>query len=304
MRMNDGCRKCQLDRKLNAYPDGAAEEQIREYQTRVRDLVINSGEASSPEIASRISAVYRELFGPEKDFTQIKAHFNALMMELLPDMRENIRRAEDPLERAVQLAMTGNFIDFAALSDVDENRLRRLLADAHGNAVDREMLEAFRREITAGRKMVYFTDNCGEIVTDRLLMETILALNPSLQITAIVRGGPAANDATLEDAEQIGLGETAGRVLGSGNDFPGAVIDRLSGEALEAVREADLLTAKGQGNYESLSGCGLNIFYIFMCKCSFFTQRFGVKQFTGILTREPKSAGHNRQFFFSGAVLS
>lgn len=291
MRMNDGCRRCQLDKKLNAYPAGATAEQIREYQSTVEDLVINSGEASSPETASRISAVYRRLFGPEKDFTEIKEHFNALMMELLPDMRENVRGAEDPLERAVQLAMTGNFIDFAALAEVDENKLRSLLADAHRISVDKEMLEAFRGEIVTARRMVYFTDNCGEIVTDRLLMETIRAMNPALQVTAILRGEPVANDATLDDAEQVGLGETAQRVMGSGNDIPGAVIERFSGEALEEIRKADLLVSKGQGNYEGLSGCGLNIFYIFMCKCSFFMERFGVKQFTGILTREARTAG-------------
>ncbi len=293
--MNDGCRKCQLDKKLNAYPDGATGEQIREYQRMVTDIVTNSGDASSPEIASRISAVYRGLFGPEKDFTGIKAHFNALMMELLPDMRENVRRAEDPLKRAVQLAMTGNFIDFVALANVDEKKLRQLLADAHLNKVDQDMLEAFRQEIITARKLVYFTDNCGEIVTDRLLMETIQAIHPSLQMTAVVRGKPVANDATLEDAEQIGLGETARKIIGSGSDIPGIVPEHLSGEALEAIREADLLVSKGQGNYESLSGCGWNIFYIFMCKCSFFTQRFGVKQFTGILTREGKPAGTGQE---------
>ncbi len=286
MKMNDGCRKCQLSKKLNAYPDGASAEQIREYQSAVEELVNNSGEASSPETASRISAVYRRLFGPEKDYTEIKEHFNALMMELWPEMRESVRAAEDPLERAVQLAMTGNFIDFVALAEVDESKLRLLLADAHRIAVDRKMLEAFRREIVAARRMVYFTDNCGEIVTDRLLMETMRTLNPSLHVTAILRGEPVANDATPADAEQICLGEAAQRVMGSGNDIPGAVPERFSAEAQEEVRKADLLVSKGQGNYEGLSGCGLNVFYIFMCKCSFFMERFGVKQFTGILTRE------------------
>ncbi len=297
MRMNDGCRRCQLNKKLNAYPAGATEEQIREYQSTVKDLVNNSGKASSPETASRISAVYRKLFGPEKDFTEIKAHFNALMMELWPDMQASVREAADPLERAVQLAMTGNFIDFVALAEVDENKLRRLLADAHRIAVDRIMLEAFRQEIIRACRMVYFTDNCGEIVTDRLLMETIRSINPALQVTAILRGEPVANDATLEDAEQVGLGETAQKVMGSGNDIPGAVIERFSGAASEEIQRADLLVSKGQGNYEGLSGCGLNIFYIFMCKCTFFMERFGVKQFTGILTREVCDAGNKTHTF-------
>ena len=47
-----------------------------------------------------------------------------------------------------------------------------------------------------------------------------------------------------------------------------------------------MLIAKGQGNYEGLSGCGLNIFYIFLCKCSLFMEHFGVPQFSGMLVRE------------------
>lgn len=286
MKMNDGCRKCQLEKKLNNYPEWATEEQIHQYQTQVMDLVINSGDASSPETASRISAVYRSLFGPEKDFRETKLYFNALMMDLFPAMRQSVNMAQDPLERAVQLSMTGNFIDFVALDHVDEEKLKQLLGNAETIIVDPEMLEAFRREIRSARRMVFFTDNCGEIVTDKLLIGTIREINPDLFVTAVVRGEPVANDATLEDAEQIHLGEAVQKVIGSGSDIPGSVIRCFSQEASEAVEKADLLVAKGQGNYEGLSGCGLNIFYLFMCKCSFFMERFGVKQFTGILTRE------------------
>ena len=286
MKMNDGCRKCQLDRKLNAYPADAPEERIREYQSSVLQLVNHSGDTSSPETASRISAVYRRLFGPEKDFSAIKEHFNALMMELWDDMQERVRTADDPLEMAVQLAMTGNFIDFVALDHVDEGKLRDLIMEAHRIPVSSDMLEQFRGEIIRAHRIVYFTDNCGEIVTDKLLMDTLRQLNPEAMITAVVRGLPVANDATMEDAVQIRLNETAQQVLGSGNDIPGAVLERFSADTMEAVKKADLLIAKGQGNYEGLSGCGLNLFYIFMCKCSFFMERFGVRQLTGILTRE------------------
>ncbi len=288
MRMNDGCRKCQLERKLNAFPAGATQQQITQYQASVMELVTNSGSASSPEIASRISAVYRRLFGPEMDYGEIKRHFNALMMSLWPVMQESVEKAPDPLERAIQLSMTGNFIDFVALDHVDEDKLKQLLRDSHRNTVDPLQLEEFRQEIRAARRLVFFTDNCGEIVTDKLLIETIRKLNPEIHVTVIVRGEPVANDATLEDAEQVHLEEAAQEVIGSGNDIPGAALSCFSKEAADAAKAADLLVSKGQGNYEGLSGCGLNIFYIFMCKCSFFMERFGVKQFTGILTKENK----------------
>ena len=286
MKMNDGCRKCQLDKKLNAYPSHATEEEIAAYQDRVKQLVFNSGEASSPEVASQISAVYREMFGPERDFTEIKRYFNELMMNQWEVMHSAVLRAEDPLKRAVQIAMTGNFIDFVALENVDENQLQVLLHNSDQLQVDAEMLEAFRKEIMCAHRLTYITDNCGEIVTDKLLLETMRKMNPALETTVMVRGLPVANDATLEDALQVAMNEAAQHVIGSGNDISGAVLERMSEQARRAAEEADLIVSKGQGNYESLSGCALNVFYIFMCKCSFFTQRFNVRQYTGILTRE------------------
>ena len=53
------------------------------------------------------------------------------------------------------------------------------------------------------KRVVYFTDNCGEIVFDRLLLEYLHA-NGS-EITLVVRDAPILNDATMEEAEQFGL---------------------------------------------------------------------------------------------------
>ena len=97
---------------------------------------------------------------------------------------------------------------------------------------------------------------------------------------------PVVNDATVEDAEQVRLGEAAQRILGNGCDLPGTVLTRVSPEALAEADAADLLIAKGQANYEGLSGCGRNIFYIFMCKCPLFIERFHASLFSGVLTRE------------------
>ena len=122
----------------------------------------------------------------------------------------------------------------------------------------------------------------SEILTVFRTKEPSLVVN----VTVIVRGKPTVNDATLEDMKQIRMEEVADRVLGNGNGMPGNVIGTLSAEAMEEVEKADLLIAKGQGNYEGLSGCGLNVFYLFLCKCELFMRRFSVPKYTGIITRE------------------
>ena len=130
------------------------------------------------------------------------------------------------------------------------------------------------------------TDNCGEIVTDKLLISVLRDINPGLHVTVIVRGRPAVNDATMEDARQVGMEEAAHLVSGNGTGMPGNVIGAVSDEAAGDIDKADVMIAKGQGNYEGLSGCGLNIFYLFLCKCELFRRRFNVPAFAGIITHE------------------
>lgn len=182
--------------------------------------------------------------------------------------------------------MVGNFIDFGVMDEVDDNELRKKVDAAKDIAIAPGMLQSFRQEVDKAHRMVLFTDNCGEIVADKLLISVLRDINPQLTVTVIVRGKPVVNDATLEDARQIGMEEVAHRVIGNGVGMPGNVIGAISSEAMDEVRQADVLVSKGQGNFEGLSGCRLNIFYLFLCKCDAFIQRFNVPQFTGVMARE------------------
>lgn len=283
---NAYCSACLLDKHLDGHPADAAPEVVAEYRRRVRAIVEDRPALSSPEKDCLIRRARAEVFGIEEDFAPVKRHFNALLMSMEPGMWAGVRAADDPLKRAVQYAMTGNFIDFAAMDSVDEQKLRALIAESDRIPIDARALEALRREAESARRLTYIVDNCGEIVMDRVLMRALRELNPSLEITAVVKGAPIVNDATREDAEQVRLGEVARRVVDTGCGIAGCPENRLSRECLGALDSADALISKGQANYETLCGCGRNIFYIFMCKCRLFTERFNVPQFSGILTRE------------------
>ena len=187
---------------------------------------------------------------------------------------------------AIQYAMVGNYIDFGALEKVNEQELKEKLDEAVNIHLDAQMLDTFQEDIIHAKRLVYFTDNCGEIVTDKLLISVLREINPNLYITVIVRGKPVLNDATLEDARDVHMEEVAQKVMGNGTGMPGNVIGAISKEAMDEVESADMLISKGQGNYEGLSGCGLHMYYFFLCKCEMFMKRFNVEQFTGIMTRE------------------
>ncbi|MBQ8640311.1 MAG: DUF89 family protein, partial [Lachnospiraceae bacterium] len=193
--------------------------------------------------------------------------------------------SEDPLRLALQYAMVGNYIDFGAVGIVDETYLTALLKDAALNSVDERTFAQLKLELESAEKLVYLTDNCGEIVMDKLLIGQLKALYPQMELTVIVRGGEVLNDATVEDAVQVGLTELV-PVIDNGNSIAGTWMDEVSAQARHVMEDADLILAKGQANYETLRGCGMNIYYIFLCKCEMFARMFQVPRFSGMLLKE------------------
>lgn len=286
MVISEYCKKCQIKRNMVKYPANASAEQIKRYQDEVQEIVKNSDGYTTPQVSEKMNALRQEIFGSVMDYTDIKKHYNQLMLDYFPYMEEKVDAAENHLKMAIQYAMVGNYIDFGALENVNERELKEKLDEAVNIQIDSLMLEAFGEDILHAKRLVYFTDNCGEIVTDKLLISALREINPNLYITVIVRGKPVLNDATLEDARDVHMEEVAQKVMGNGTGMPGNVIGAISKEAMDEVESADVLISKGQGNYEGLSGCGLNMYYFFLCKCEMFMRRFEVEQFTGIMTRE------------------
>ena len=286
MKINETCEACLLSKHTNKYPRTAPVDKVAEYQNAVNAFVENNKDKSAPEIAAELDRIHFEFFGVKDDFSEDKKYYNELMLSLENDILRSVEKASDPLLMAVRYAMIGNFIDFGAMNNVDADKLRELLDGAYGIDVDMDVIESLREEIMRAGRMVYFTDNCGEIVADKALMNVIKNINPNINITAIVRGDPVFNDATMDDAIQVGLERVADEVFGNGSDIPGNVLDRVSERTLEAIKKSDFFISKGQGNYESLSDSGLNIYYIFMCKCSRFVEKFNRPLYSGMITKE------------------
>ena len=286
MKINEVCEACLLSKHLDRYPENTPKETAEAYKAEILATVEKNGDLSAPEVVVEIDKIYWKYFKQKADFAEEKRHFNALMLTLENYMTDTAGASSDPLLCAVQYAMTGNFIDFGAMKEVDEDKLRQFISDSSKTEVEESVLEALRNGIKTAKKMVYFTDNCGEIVADKILMKVMKRINPDIKITAIVRGEPVFNDATMEDARQVGLDEVADEVFGNGSCVAGTVLSKVSKETLDAARSADFIIAKGQGNYESLGDCRLNVYYIFMCKCSRFVEKFNKPLYSGVITRE------------------
>ncbi len=286
IRLNPECVSCLVKKQIERYPADISNSRKIKYMQSVLHTVAQAPETmSAPEIVDEIYKIQKRMFGADKDYTKIKKYFNNMMSELAPDISAVIKKSSEPLKAAVQYAMTGNYIDFAAMDSIDENKLRELLEASQENPIDEAAYSALKQDLMKGKRLVYLTDNCGEIVLDKLLIEAIADLNPLLDITVIVRGQPVVNDATLSDAEQTGLNKQV-KVIDNGSSVAGTCMDLISEKAHLAIDSADIIIAKGQGNFETLQKCGLNVYYIFMCKCKMFANRFNVPLYSGILIND------------------
>lgn len=286
IRLCSECISCLVRSKLEQYPEGTSNEKKIEYMQRVLKGISELKLHESGPIAARlIYNIQREMFGIHHDYTAIKKHFNELMLQKVPELEVALSCAEDELKLGIQYAMTGNYIDFAAMNTVDETVLQEFFVKAVDIPIPDMEYQTFQKEIERANQIVYLTDNCGEIVLDKLLIQILKKRNPNAVITAIVRGGEVVNDATMEDALQVGLTDVV-EVIGNGCDIGGTFLEAISQEARETIDAADVIISKGQGNFETLQGCGKNIFYLFLCKCEMFAKRFGVPKFTGMLISE------------------
>lgn len=284
--MRPECISCVIKNKIEMVPESiSAEEKLTYMQRVLKTLAELPTYHSAPVAVRNIYQVQKEMFGFEENYSEIKRHFNQLMMKKEPKLQENLQNADDRLKLAIQYAMTGNYIDFGAMNHVDEGALEHFFEEAENNPVNEQEYIALKKELMQAKKIVYLHDNCGEIVVDKLLIQEIKTLNPNAEITSVVRGYDVVNDATIEDAEQIGLSKMVD-VIGNGSDVGGTCLEEISDEAREIIDSADVIIAKGQGNFETLQKCGKNIYYIFMCKCEMFANRFQVPKYCGMLIND------------------
>ncbi len=277
------CIPCFIRQTLEAARMATNDQHLHEQM--LRDVLRLTSEMtltnSPPLIGQHIHRRLRELTGNNDPYAAVKRHFNQMALDMLPELHAKVASAQDPFTAAVRLAIVGNIIDFGPKGDITEADALDAIAKAFSGKLHGDVNE-FRKEIDQAKKIVYLADNAGEIVFDRILIEQILPKN----IIFVVRGAPVINDATWEDAIQAGLTELV-QVIDNGSDAPGTILGDCSTEFLHHFNEADLIIAKGQGNFETLSDVNANIFFLFKVKCPVIGEHVGLPMGLQVLLKRP-----------------
>ena len=288
MRANSMCISCMISRQEKIIRDFRDEAKKSAYMHEVLGILHEHGRVqSAPWLVEKINQLYEKYWGTGEDYTSLKHQYNNLLLEKEQVITQRIKTSPDWLKEGIKYAAVGNYIDFSAVDNVTEEAFTTLLERVNTEQISEEEYAYFKRDLENAKTLVYLTDNCGEIVLDKILIRLIQELYPHLEITVIVRGKDVINDATTEDAKETGLTRYV-RCIGNGNGAPGTVFNILSKEAGQALKGADMIISKGQGNFESIVGEGFNPYYIFLCKCELFVRRFGLQQYETVFVKEER----------------
>ena len=282
------CAPCLLQgglKLISRIEDGEARQAYMAEMCRILARVDPQRDAA-PNVHGRINGLCREMFGIEEDYGEIKHRFNGMLLGMYERLEKLVRAEADPLRTAVALCTAGNYIDFGVVKHVTEEGLLEKLGMWRRYLPEEEEYRHFIRDLSAGGELFFLHDKCGEIVLDKLLISQIREGFPKLHIASVVRHSPISNDVTREDAREVGLSEVSDEILTNGvKDLGGTALEALPRELFKRMTRATVI-AKGQGNFETLIGCGLNVYYMLLAKCEHYEKWFGIGHFASVFKND------------------
>jgi uncharacterized protein with ATP-grasp and redox domains len=194
-------------------------------------------------------------------------------MVLYPELRRLVKESEDPFDLATRLALAGNTIDAGSVPELNEGIVLDAVELALASVVEKDSIEALRQTAAQAHTILYLADNAGEIVFDRVLIEL---MGPD-KTTVAVRSKPILNDASWDDAVAAGLLDMV-KVVDNGSDVPGTLLDEAPRAFRRLVEHADLVIAKGQGNYETLTDVDRLVFFLLRANCPVIAANIGCER--------------------------
>lgn len=282
MQFDAHCIDCIVHRHYELAMKKNDGEKADRYLRDVLQVILDAPKGvSAPWLTNQCSLAYEKYWPGEDAYAKLKQDSNDMVLELLPSLRPMVEQAEDPLELALKFARTGNFLDFGILTpEVAHRALQEAVEHTPEAELDGEVYQTMKKDLETAKTLLILGDNCGEIVFDILLVEQLQKRYPELEILYCVRGRNALNDATRADAAYVGMDKLV-PILDNGSGISGTEPDFVGEELKQAMERADVILSKGSGNMESLAGCGLNVYYIFMCKCRRMAKLLDCENMTG-----------------------
>ncbi|MFC1553047.1 DUF89 domain-containing protein [candidate division KSB1 bacterium] len=268
------CLVCLMKQALNTVRIASDDMNIqRMVLDRVAGEIQKSDLFRSPaDISTIVYRIVSEVTGIADPYHEIKKRTNKEALQMLPFLKEVVSNADDTLDAALHIAVAGNIIDVGIGHAYD---LKNDVADILKTEFVVNDIDAFRKELHPGRKLLFLGDNSGEIVFDRILIEELL--NYDVDITFVVKSGPIINDAMMEDAEEAGTKDLV-PVIETGSNDIGVNFENVSDQFREALSESEVIIAKGHGNFETCSDKPGNFYFLLKAKCNVVANELSISK--------------------------
>jgi uncharacterized protein with ATP-grasp and redox domains len=233
-----------------------------------------------PKMSLFMQQMFVEKSGVQDPYLEVKETSNRQALAVIDDLRKIVNDSEIPIKTAAELACAGNIIDYGAFpsgvnvtSEITKilQKERNISKEESNGLFD---YETFIQALGSAKRVMYIGDNAGEIVFDRVLLETIANTFPKIELYFVTRGKPILNDVLVKDALDCGLDSVA-TIVSSGSKTPGLILKDADQAFLQLYQGADMIISKGQGNYEALSQVEGPIFFLFIIKCEVIMRHIG-----------------------------
>jgi len=213
-------------------------------------------------LASQVHKYIREFLQNDDPFKELKKLSNDRMLAFYNDFIDIIRSSDDHLKMVVTLSTLGNLIDYSLYTHVQLEEIKNKISFFKPAIFDYEDL---RRDLTKAVRVLFITDNAGEIVLDKPLIELMFKKRKKIIVAA--KEKPILNDATVDDLKYIGIDKYA-KLIGIGNGDVGTSYPTGNKIFDKAIETADIIISKGQANFETLYDLKRDIYFFFVVKCS------------------------------------
>jgi len=285
MRTQYDCQQCIINRQIEnskLLPIELQQQYVDEIKQFVAD---NCDSHTTPWFSSNIDTIKVKYGLPLKEFKEINHQFNQLMLSLEKEIEDKVLNSDDPLKTCLQYVAVGNYIDFSIVDGVKVETLHRLLDKAVEQEINQESIDKFKDDMSKAKLLSYYTDNCGEIVLDKIFIKLLQKMYPNCHIIAVGRGKEVINDATMDDFIEIGLDKVC-QCMGNGSPYCSTIYEEVNEETKKLIETSDVMIMKGQGNFEGFYSTGYNPYYLFLCKCHFFTSKFKLPMYSMVFKKE------------------
>lgn len=264
MNIKPDCVGCLLNQTLKVSKlldlDDDTSKQVLDRSAQI--LIDHDLSYTPPQIAKDIYQAISTITGEDDPVSIAKQHATEEALKVDTSFVQTI-------PDALKLAVIGNVIDFGAQNQFG---LQETIEKQFSTSFALDDTAEFIRELQHAREMVVIGDNTGEHVFDKLLIE-VIRREYGIEVYYFVRGAPIINDVTLVEAQIL---KDCAHIVDTGVETPGYDLEEANAISREIFDRADIVVAKGMGNFESLyQQDERSIFFLFIIKCNVVAQAIG-----------------------------